>query len=173
VINDKWSSSFNYQAGARCFYYNLHMTWKFSKLLPVIFGFFGLLALIAVAAFFLFLPPKYGEFNTQDISGYHNYHPDFFRYADKQRIVLYFSAPWCSTCALLDEDISQNRSVIPNDLTILKVDYDSHHALRRQYKVLTQHTLILLDANGQEIQRWAGTEDLTTVLKNLGVNAQE
>jgi len=140
------------------------------------FSFFAILvgavifaSLIGMAGFIALSSPDYPEFQVEAVSGYHDFHPDFLQHPDTERVVLYFSAPWCSTCKILDEDIAANQDIIPSDLTILKVDYDSHFALRRQYSVTSQHTLVLIDNQENEVQRWNGTQDLIQVLADLGV----
>lgn len=75
----------------------------------------------------------------------------------KGRAVLFFAATrWCHTCSALDKEILQRVSEVPADVTILKVDYDNDHAMNTKWGVTTQHTLVILDENGQEVTRWVG-----------------
>jgi len=83
------------------------------------------------------------------------------------RTLLFFAATtWCSNCIIIDEDIKKRISEIPQDITILKVDYDNDHKMKAKYGVTMQTTLILLDNNGDEIKRWIGTS-FDDLLENL------
>lgn len=71
--------------------------------------------------------------------------------------VLFFAATtWCQTCAALEEEILERISDIPEDMTILKVDYDNDRDMNRQHAVTAQHTMIVLDDQGEEATRWIG-----------------
>lgn len=82
-------------------------------------------------------------------------------------VVLFFAAAWCPSCRTLDGDISGNTSEIPSGVTILKVDYDSETALKQQYGVTTQHTLVQVDSLGNQIQTWRGGNDLASIISRL------
>lgn len=60
--------------------------------------------------------------------------------------VLFFHAPWCPQCRSLEESILSGS--IPDDLTIIKVDYDTATALRQQYGVTIQTTIVYVDDDG-------------------------
>lgn len=73
------------------------------------------------------------------------------------KTVLFFAATtWCTTCSALDEEIKKRSNQLPSNITILKVDYDQDKPMRNQYAVTTQHTLVVLDQNGNELKRWIG-----------------
>ncbi len=72
------------------------------------------------------------------------------------KTVLYFWAPWCSTCSSLDGDIQKDSTIIPLDTIILRVDYDTESELKRKYNVVTQHTFVKIDANGESVTSWVG-----------------
>lgn len=72
------------------------------------------------------------------------------------RTVLFFHAPWCPTCRALDTELQKKSQTLPADVTILQVDYDTEKALKQHYNVVTQHTLVQIDANGNEIKKWIG-----------------
>lgn len=83
------------------------------------------------------------------------------------RTLLFFAATtWCSNCIIIDENIKKRISEIPQDITILKVDYDNDHKMKAKYAVTQQTTLILLDNTGKEIKRWIGTS-FDDLLENL------
>jgi len=60
--------------------------------------------------------------------------------------VLFFHAPWCPQCRSLEQSILDGR--IPDDMTIIKVDYDTATSLRQQYGVTIQTTIVYVDDDG-------------------------
>lgn len=73
------------------------------------------------------------------------------------KTVLFFAATtWCQTCSALDKEIKERMSNIPQDVTILKVNYDNDREMKAKYKVTQQHTLVVLDKSGNETKRWIG-----------------
>lgn len=83
--------------------------------------------------------------------------------------VLFFHAPWCPQCRQLDSDIKDGG--IPQNTTILKVDYDSNQALRQKYGVTIQTTFVTVDENGNQIKKYTAYEKptLDNVISNLGL----
>ncbi|MER3387708.1 MAG: thioredoxin family protein [Microcella pacifica] len=59
---------------------------------------------------------------------------------------LFFHAPWCPQCLALEESILSGE--IPDDLTIIKVDFDTATSLRQQYGVTIQTTIVFVDDDG-------------------------
>ena len=82
------------------------------------------------------------------------------------KVVLYFWAPWCTTCASLDQEIQKNPHAIPDNVTILQIDYDHAADLKKQYNVVTQHTFVQIDQNGHPISLWVGG-DPANLLEHL------
>jgi len=71
--------------------------------------------------------------------------------------VLFFAATtWCQTCSELEKEIIERIDEVPSNITILKVDYDNDKEMNAKWGVTSQHTLIVLDENGQEVKRWIG-----------------
>jgi len=85
--------------------------------------------------------------------------------ADKTR-VYFFHAGWCPTCRALDAEINANLDEIPGDVIIFKTDYDSNGALKSRYGVTYQHTLVVVDAQGEVLRKWTGG-DLANVLAQI------
>jgi thioredoxin-like negative regulator of GroEL len=81
--------------------------------------------------------------------------------------VLIFSATWCPSCRALDKNITENISAVPGDVALFTVDYDTNTALRQQYNVTTQHTLVLVETDGTAIKSWRGGNTLSALLANL------
>ncbi len=62
---------------------------------------------------------------------------------------LFFHASWCPQCRSLEESILAGD--IPDDLTIIKVDYDTATSLRQQYGVTIQTTIVFVDDDGSAL----------------------
>ena len=73
--------------------------------------------------------------------------------------ILFFHAPWCPQCRALDASIKA--STIPANVTIIKVDYDTHQALRQQYGVTLQTTLVRVDDQGGLIEKVVAYDEPT------------
>jgi len=82
-------------------------------------------------------------------------------------VVLFFKASWCPSCRALDSNIKANLEAIPAVLTILEVDYDNSAAMKQQYGVTTQHTLVQVDASGKLIKKWSGGSTLASVVAQV------
>jgi hypothetical protein len=67
----------------------------------------------------------------------------------------------------LERNIIKEGDDIPEDLTILKLDYDSAKDLRDKYSVVIQHTLVQVDSKGNEITKWTGGNDLDSIKKRI------
>lgn len=98
---------------------------------------------------------------------YTDYSEDLLARANSGDVVIFFHAAWCPTCKALDRDINSKLEDIPSNLTILKVDYDTATELRKKYGVTLQHTLVQVDANGDEITSWVGGNTLGSIESQL------
>lgn len=103
-----------------------------------------------------------------DLLAYMPYSEDLLAQTkQKGNTLLFFSATkWCTSCSDLDREIKANIEKLPTDLTILEVDYDNDVKTNRKYNITIQHTLVLLDKNGNEIKRWVGG-DLNYLLSKV------
>jgi thiol-disulfide isomerase/thioredoxin len=105
---------------------------------------------------------------TAAAGSFTDYDPALLANAESGDVVLFFHASWCPSCRALENDLNENLSEIPGDVTILQVDYDSATELKRQYGVVRQHTLVRVDADGNEIGKLTGlTNTLDQVLAQL------
>ena len=104
---------------------------------------------------------------TEGRGNYEVYAPEKLARADDGDVVLFFKASWCPTCKALDGDIKANASSIPSGVTILEVDYDNSTDLKRKYNVTYQHTLVQVDAEGNQIAKWSGSPTLASLLTNI------
>lgn len=83
------------------------------------------------------------------------------------KAVIFFAASWCPTCKALNQDITANLSNIPHGVTILKADYDTVTSLKQKYGVTTQHTLVQVDAKGNQIKKWTGSPTLLALASQV------
>lgn len=83
------------------------------------------------------------------------------------KIVLFFYAPWCGTCSVLDDELIKESQRLDPGITILKVEYDKDRVMKQKYGIVTQHTLVLVDQDGKELMKWVGggTKELNDRLK--------
>jgi len=98
---------------------------------------------------------------------YEAYSTDKIARATNGDVVLFFHAQWCPYCRALDADINTNLSAIPDGLTILKTDYDKEGALKQKYGVTYQHTLVQVDAQGNLIKKWSGSQTLSALTEQV------
>ncbi|MBI2596011.1 thioredoxin family protein [Candidatus Daviesbacteria bacterium] len=133
-----------------------------------LFNIFIAISLVAIAIGFLFFrngfnKPQNTVSNTNspvlmDRLNYIDYTEQNLESAKRNgRPVLFFAATiWCQTCQALEKEIKESGNSLPPDVTILKVDYDNDKVMNNKYRVTSQHTLIVLDKNGNEVKRWIG-----------------
>lgn len=82
---------------------------------------------------------------------------------------LFFYADWCPTCRNQEKLITENLDRIPENMTILKANYDTQTDLKKQYSITMQSIIVVLDDSGQEIGRigdFSSLEALTELFPN-------
>ncbi|MDO5729973.1 MAG: thioredoxin domain-containing protein [Actinomycetaceae bacterium] len=77
--------------------------------------------------------------------------------------VLFFTADWCAECLATDVAYRKDPSLIPDDVTLIRTDFDLYENIRQLYEVTIQHTFVQIDGSGTMIKRWAASnpESLT------------
>jgi thioredoxin 1 len=114
---------------------------------------------------------KEGEMMEGDMmmkqGSYEQYSSEKIALAKEGDLVLFFRASWCPTCRALDADIKAHLTDIPQGVTILDVNYDTETALKQKYGVTYQHTLVQVDASGNQITKWSGSSTLTDLLAKV------
>ena len=96
------------------------------------------------------------EEKKEKVAMYVNYKSDYLKqYANKDKL-LFFHAAWCPTCKAAETEITKNIGELPQDLVIVKVDYDTQKELVNKYKITYQHTFVLVDSQGEQIKQWSG-----------------
>jgi len=81
---------------------------------------------------------------------------------------LFFHAGWCPQCRALEADIQEVG--VPDGVTIFKVNYDTAGDLKKKYGVTLQTTIVEVDADGNEVQKFVAYDDptLKAVMNALG-----
>ncbi len=92
--------------------------------------------------------------------------------ASSGRRVLFFYASWCPTCKPADASFTQNASKLPEDITVIRVNYNDSDTdqeekdLAKKYGVTYQHTFVQIDGTGKELTKWNGGQ-IDELLSNI------
>lgn len=111
--------------------------------------------------------------NLDNNSKYVEYSKEALDRASTSRRVLFFYASWCPTCRPADADFRTNLNKFPEDLVLIRVNYNDPDTdreekdLAKKYAVTYQHTFVQIDAAGAEVKKWNGgqTEELLRNIK--------
>lgn len=71
-----------------------------------------------------------------------------------QRHIIFFHASWCPECRAFEQALLSG--TLPNDVQILKADYDSETELKQKYSVVIQSTFVEVNKQGELIAKWVG-----------------
>ena len=100
--------------------------------------------------------------DNSDNSRYVEYSKATLDQAAGNRRVLFFYASWCPTCRPTDADLKENADKIPEDLTVIRVNYSDPETdqeekdLAKKYGITYQHTFVQIDSTGNEVTKWNG-----------------
>jgi thioredoxin 1 len=81
---------------------------------------------------------------------------------------LYFSAPWCGPCKMLAPKM---QLVADTDITVEKILVDSDTETTQKYGIRNIPTVVLIDENGTEIERFVGVHDVGFYLEKFEEHA--
>jgi thiol-disulfide isomerase/thioredoxin len=101
------------------------------------------------------------------VGSYESYDASKIARAKEGEVVIFFHASWCPSCRALNSNIESNLTLIPENTTILKADYDTETELKKKYGVTYQHTLVQVDKNGELIKKWSGSPSLEDLLGKM------
>lgn len=110
--------------------------------------------------------------NKMADSRYIQYSKSALDNASDSRRVLFFYASWCPTCRPADQNFTQNIDKIPEDVTLIRVNYNDPDTdqeekdLAKKYTVTYQHTFVQIDGTGKEITKWNGGQ-MDELLSNI------
>jgi len=98
------------------------------------------------------------------------YTPEAFTNATKGDgiAVLFFHASWCPSCRAAEADFRAHMDQIPENVTILMVDYDTETDLKAKYGIVLQDTFVQINALGKAVAKWnSGGQGMQSLLANL------
>lgn len=87
---------------------------------------------------------------------YVTYSADVYEQSKAQTRVLFFHATWCPTCKQANEEFTSQVSRIPENVVVLKTDYDNEKELKQKYGITYQHTFVQVDVDGNTVKKWNG-----------------
>lgn len=103
---------------------------------------------------------------------YVEYSKELLEGSASNRRVLFFYASWCPSCKPSDADLKANSSKIPQDVTVIRVNYNDPETdqeeknLAKKYGITYQHTFVQIDGQGKEVTKWNGGK-ITELLANI------
>lgn len=68
---------------------------------------------------------------------------------------LYFSAPWCGPCRMLAPRMMR----VAEQVSVEKINVDEESEMAKQYFVRNLPTVVLVDSEGKEQERFVGIKD--------------
>ncbi len=84
-------------------------------------------------------------------------------------VLLDFYAEWCAPCIIIEEKVLPHQRVRDalEDFVLLRVDTDQFPEAAQFYAVSAMPTLLVLDGEGQERQRFEGIQDAEKFARRL------
>jgi hypothetical protein len=70
------------------------------------------------------------------------------------------------TCVMMN-NLRQNVSEIPRDVTIIPVNYDTQTAQKQKYGIASQHAFVQINPQGKQIDIWAGSSTVDEILMHI------
>ena len=93
-------------------------------------------------------PEASSEQSAQAAGTYTTYSASALAASTAESNVIFFHAGWCPSCRALDKNITAQQDSIPPGVAIFKADYDAETALKQQYGVVRQHSVVVVSADG-------------------------
>ena len=104
--------------------------------------------------------------NTTGYISYETYSASPEKYS-ASNVVLFYNAYWCSTCKAARDGFESGMDTMPEDLTIVLVDFDENTEMRKKHDVIVQHTFVQIDSAGNELQRWYGSTTVAELVEKI------
>jgi thiol-disulfide isomerase/thioredoxin len=104
--------------------------------------------------------------NTAGYISYETYSASPEKYS-ASNVVLFYNAYWCSTCKAARDGFESGMDTMPEDLTIVLVDFDENTEMRKKHDVIVQHTFVQIDSTGKELQRWYGSTTVAEIEEKI------
>jgi thiol:disulfide interchange protein len=105
---------------------------------------------------------------TQSTGGqYIDYSEEAVAQNSDKKIVIFFHADWCSNCRAIEKTLTAG--AIPDDIVILKANYDKETELLKKYGVTQQTAMVQVDGEGNKINLWIANafDDIDSIKENL------
>lgn len=99
---------------------------------------------------------------SSDSASYVEYSKENLDAHMNKRRVLFFYASWCPTCRPADASIKANRTKLPTDVSVIRVNYNDtdtdleEKEFAKKYGVTYQHTFVQIDSSGNSVTKWNG-----------------
>lgn len=82
-----------------------------------------------------------------------------------ENTVLFFHSASCGSCRATEKSLLESGT--PDDLKVLKINFDEDKDLRKKYSIAKYHTFVQVDANGEAIKTWSGSFTLEDIQEQL------
>jgi len=76
---------------------------------------------------------------------------------------LYFSAPWCGPCKVLASKMKQ----VAESIEVEKINVDENQETTQKYGIRNVPTVILVDSNNNELERFVGANTTEFYLNKI------
>ena len=76
---------------------------------------------------------------------------------------LYFSAPWCGPC----KQLAPKMELVAETVTVEKILVDENQEITQQFGVRNIPTVVLIDENEKEIERFVGVNSVEFYLEKF------
>ena len=94
------------------------------------------------------------EFELNNDSKYQAYSAEkFSELRGNQAFVLFFHADWCPVCRRWEAKVKESGAQLPPETLILKADYDTENALKKEFMIRMQSVVVFFDATGQVVKK--------------------
>ena len=103
--------------------------------------------------------------NISEDKWYMNYSTENLKNAKWKNIVLFFHSDWCSTCKAFEKKVLSEK--IPEDILILKVNYDKETELKKKYNIVTQTSFVIVDNKWNLKKRWIWARDISDIIEKV------
>lgn len=97
------------------------------------------------------------------VEWYSNY--DSSLLGERENTVIFFHSASCGSCRATEKDLLEWD--LPDNLNILKVNYDEDSELRKKYEIPKYHHFVQVDENGEMIKKWSGSFTLEDIQEQL------
>ncbi len=71
-----------------------------------------------------------------------------------KKLIYFFRTERCFACRAVAADARANPQLIPSDVVIVEVDFDTNTDLKERYHVAAPTTFIQVDKNGEKLNSW-------------------